>query len=969
MTHPAFEHIRTEHLPSLNIDVEEYRHRATGARHFHLASGDLNNAFLVAFLTVPQDSTGVAHILEHTSLCGSRKYPVRDPFFMMIRRSLNTFMNAFTASDWTAYPFASQNRKDFYNLLEVYLDAAFFPTLDAMDFAQEGHRVEFAVPDDPSGDLVYKGVVYNEMKGAMSSPVRRLWDDLQSALFPTTTYHYNSGGEPAEIPKLTHADLKAFHARHYHPSNAVIMTYGSFPVEEHQERIESWALSRFQRLELDLAIPDERRYGAPQVVETRYPLEGEADTRRKTHVVLGWLLGHSADLKEVMEANLLSGVLLDHSGSPLRQALETTGLGTAPSELCGLDDSTRETIFACGLEGSDPEQAEAVERLVLDTLERVARDGVPQDQVEAVLHQLELHQREVGGGHFPYGLQLMVKALPAVLHGGDAAAILDIDAVLKELREAIRDPGYIRNLTRRLLLDNPHRVRLTMAPDPELADRLAAEERARLATLKETLGEADRLRIVEQARELKARQEQTDDPEILPKVTLADVPDELKIAEGTDATIAGTPVAAYAQGTNGLVYQRVVVDLPEFPDELLDELPLFCDLLTEVGIGERDYLDIQGLQSAVTGGISAGTSVRGAIDDAQSIYGVFTLSGKALERNRDALAGLLQETFFQARFDELSRLRELVAQVRAHRESSITDNGHGLAMMAATAGLAPCGALSHRWSGLQGLRRLKTLDDSLDDTSALEAFSGRLVAIREAIASAPRQFLVVAEESALEGVLKGVERHWQANPAATSGKLRLEPVNRSIRQGWATNTQVNFCAKAFPTVAPEHPDAAALTVLGPLLRNGFLHRAIREQGGAYGAGASYDPDTAAFRFFSYRDPRLAETLGDFDHGIQWLLENRIEPRLLEEAVLGVIGSIDRPDSPAREAMNAFFGRLHGRTAEQRRRFRRRVLEVGLDDLRQVAERYLTGSNASVAVISDAKTLARNEALGLEIANL
>ncbi len=234
MSHPAFSLLRQVRINNLNLEVQEYHHLVTGARHLHLAAEDDNNAFLVAFLTVPQDSTGVAHILEHTSLCGSQRYPVRDPFFLMTRRSLNTFMNAFTASDWTAYPFASQNVKDFHNLLQVYLDAVFFPKLEEIDFAQEGCRIEFVTPDDPQSPLIYKGIVFNEMKGAMSAPINMLWHHLHHHLFPTTTYHYNSGGNPLEIPKLTHAQLKAFHATHYHPSNAIFMTYGNRPAESQQ---------------------------------------------------------------------------------------------------------------------------------------------------------------------------------------------------------------------------------------------------------------------------------------------------------------------------------------------------------------------------------------------------------------------------------------------------------------------------------------------------------------------------------------------------------------------------------------------------------------------------------------------------------------------------------------------------------------------------------------------------------------
>ncbi|MGB1109867.1 MAG: insulinase family protein, partial [Gammaproteobacteria bacterium] len=615
MSDSTFEHIRTDPIPTLRIEVEEYRHRETGAKHFHLKSEDNNNAFMVAFLTVPQDSTGVAHILEHTSLCGSKRFPVRDPFFMMTRRSLNTFMNAFTSSDWTAYPFASQNRKDFNNLLDVYLDATFFPTLDALDFAQEGHRVEFAEPDNPDSDLVYKGVVFNEMKGAMSSPIRTVWQTLQTELFPTITYHHNSGGEPENIPDLSYEQLKAFHALHYHPSNAVFMTYGDIPAVEHQAIFEAKALSQFEYKQIDLAVPQEQRYDAPRSLTRPYALDGESETTKRTHVNVGWLLGQNTDLMAMMEAHLLSGVLLDNSASPLRHALEVTDLGASPSELCGMDDSTKEMVFVCGVEGSEPEHAEKIENMILGVLEEIAEQGVPREQVEAVLHQVELSQREVGGGHFPYGLQLMVNALNPAIHGGDPVAVLNLDPVLESLRQSIQDDDYIKGLVRRQLLDNPHRVRLVMQPDPEMSARKAAEEAQRLAELKAKLNDNDKAEIVRLAAELNERQMQQDDPEVLPKVTLDDVPDELKIAKGSQTQIAGFPATWFSQGTNGLVYQQLVVDMPELPEELIELFPVFCDALPEVGVGDLDYLQAQNWQAAVTGGIGARTSVRSRVGD------------------------------------------------------------------------------------------------------------------------------------------------------------------------------------------------------------------------------------------------------------------------------------------------------------------------------------------------------------------
>lgn len=967
-SHPAFDRLRSQRIDSLNLTIEEYRHGKTGAKHFHLATDNPENVFLVAFRTVPMDSTGVAHILEHTVLCGSEKYPVRDPFFMMLRRSLNTFMNAFTSSDWTAYPFASKNKKDFNNLLSVYLDAVFFARLDPLDFAQEGHRVEFETPNDPASDLdlVFKGVVFNEMKGAMSGPVAVLWQALSSHLFPTTTYHYNSGGDPEHIPELTYEQLKAFYQTHYHPSNAIFMTFGDIPAQEHHRQFESQALSRFQRLELNLGVGDEKRYAAPLQVEQSYALEAE-EVAHKTHIVLGWLLGRSTELEAQLKAHLLSGVLLDNSASPLRHALETCGLGAAPSPLCGLEDSNREMSFICGLEGSQPGHADALEQRVLEVLQEVAEKGVPREQVEAVLHQLELHQREIGGDGMPYGLQLILEGLPSAIHKGDPVALLNLDPVLEKLRQEIKDPDFIKNLVRENLLGNPHRVRLTLRPDPDLNKHRIQAEKARLAVLKEALNEEQKAAVVKLAAELAARQQQQDDPDRLPKVGIEDIPATLPIPEGRQEALGNLPVTFFERGTNGLVYQQIVIDMPSLEDELLQVLPHYTACLTELGVGHRDYRQTQAWQDSVSGGINAATTLRGRIDNVQWVNGHFVLSGKALAHNHEPLAELLQATLDAVRFDELDHLREVIAQRRGDWEEHITGNGHALAMAAAASGMSPTAALAHRLNGLAGISFLKELDENLADKTAREALADKFSHIHQRLLEAPRQLLVISEQERRPELMKALHKHCRSHSenAAKFDPLRLPEVRTSVRQAWTTSTQVNFCAKAYPTVPIDHPAAAALTVLGGFLRNNYLHRAIREQGGAYGGGAGQDSDNGVFRFFSYRDPRLTQTLEDFDRSVEWLLENNHEWRLVEEAILGVISAIDKPKSPAGEAKSAFYNNLYGRTPEQRRRFRSRILEVRLEDLKRVAGDYLKPEQASVAVLTNSSRL--EQLAGLELA--
>ncbi len=971
MSHDAFTLVKSDFVPALNLRVEDYEHKITGARHLHLGCEDDNNVFMVAFMTEPQDSTGVAHILEHTSLCGSERFPVRDPFFMMIRRSLNNFMNAFTSSDWTAYPFASQNRKDFDNLLQVYMDATFFPNLNQLDFLQEGHRVEFEDPANAESDLVFKGVVFNEMKGAMSSPTSVLSHALQSALFPTTTYHHNSGGEPVDIPDLTWEQLKAFHAHHYHPSNATFLTYGDMEAVEHQEKFESLALNRFKEKSERLMVDEEIRLQAPVKSETQYSFDSDEDPSERSHVVMGWLLGETAKLDELMNAHLLSGVLLNNSASPLRQALETTDLASAPSDLCGLDDHAKEFTFCAGVEGAKAENADAIENMMMHVVQEVAENGVPREQIESILHQLELSQREIGGDGYPFGLKLMLNALPAALHGGEPAAVLNLDSVLERLRQDIQNEDFIKSLVKKHLIDNPHRVRMVMTPDKTLSQKKLDAERERLVKLKAQLDEQQKKDIIDMTQKLEARQSEKDDPEMLPKVTLDDINPDIRITPCEKETVDGVSFARYNAATNGLVYAHVVADVPEMDQELLDVFPLFCECMVEVGVGDRDYLQTSAWHAAVTGGVSARHSIRSDIRDMGKANVSFILSGKALNRNASSLADILVTTLDQARFDELPRLRELIAQERSHHESSITGHGHSLAMMAASASISPNAALNHRWDGLEAVRQIKQLDDALKSDDALQAFADKLSRIRVIMAQANREILIVGEAEQLSGFQNAfVEQIRQHDGLAidTTQTPFVPLVDASdIQQGWLTSTQVNFCSHAYPAVSADHEDSAAFTVLGGYLRNSFLHTAIREKGGAYGGGASYDNEAAAFRFYSYRDPRLGETLDDYRASLDWLLEDSDdhEPRLLEEAILGVIGALDRPRSPAGEAVAAFYAERHGRTPEQRRRFRSRLLKVTLDDLRRITREYLVADKIHTAVITDPGKSETIKQLGLQ----
>ena len=452
-------------IPLLNLEAQIFNEDKFNCQHIHLASESNENVFMVAFRTVPQDSKGIAHILEHTALCGSKNFPVRDPFFMMIRRSLNTFMNAFTSSDWTAYPFATMNKKDYFNLLDVYLDSAFFPNLDSLDFAQEGHRLELG----QDNMLEIKGVVYNEMKGAMSSIPSQLWHGMSKHLYPDSTYKYNSGGNPEDILELSHQELVNFHKKHYHPSNATFFTFGDMKPDDIQQVIAKNVFQNFEPSLEKIEVKNETRIASPiQRTDVYNPLPGDDENH---HVVLSWLLNESHNPIELLETILLSNILLDNSASPLRNALENSDLGIAPSPLTGIETSHKEIVFAAGLEGVSAGNQSKVEKLILDTLNNLVDEGISKSVIDSSMHQLEIKQREISGSGMPFGLELMLSCLPACIHRDNPLEILDLDDSFIKLKKNLKTNQYIEKLIQKHLLNNPHRLNYELKPESGLNEK------------------------------------------------------------------------------------------------------------------------------------------------------------------------------------------------------------------------------------------------------------------------------------------------------------------------------------------------------------------------------------------------------------------------------------------------------------------------------------------------------------------
>tara|TARA_R110000868_G_scaffold411733_1_gene708246 strand:- start:75987 stop:78896 length:2910 start_codon:yes stop_codon:yes gene_type:complete len=961
----TFKLVGSQYISALQANVELYEHKKTGAMHLHLAAENTENVFMVAFRTMPSTSNGVAHILEHTALCGSEKFPTRDPFFSMIKRSLNSFMNAFTSCDWTAYPFASPNKKDFNNLLDVYLDAAFFPNLDALDFKQEGHRVDFEKTGDKTSNLIFKGVVFNEMKGAMSPPERVVHQAMQTALCPGTTYEINSGGEPANIPDLTYQEFKDFHATHYHPSNAIFMTYGDIPAAKHQEKFETNVLHRFEKSDKSFSVPNVKRFKKPITQHIQYAYD-EEDTSKRTFIEMGWLLGQTTDAYENLKTLYMYMVLLGDSSSPLMSALESSDLGTAPQVT--FDPENKETMFAVGLQGSEVKHKADVEKLILDTLQQVAKDGISNDRINALLDQIEVDVRNQEGGGYPLGMSMMLNVINCSIHGGDLLNALNVEPVLQKLRLEALKPSFVQDLIKDMLLNNTHRVTLVAEPNTGLSAQKAKEEADRLAQMKAAMTDAELDAIIQTAKDLDERQSAEDDVSCLPTVTMSDIPTQ-KTYMQSKAFNTPTPAVGFAVGTNGLVSQKIIVDMPSLTERQLKLLPYYTALVTEVAIGKRDYLEAGEWQTGICSSFGASASLRSVVGDVQNVNAFITFSASGLERRSDEMAAMMRETIETVSFHEHKRLKEVVGQLKLRKENSITSSGHVIAAAAASHGMSACGDMAFKMNGLDSVLFVKDLFKSFDDKAKLAAFADELSDIHNLVKAAPRKIMAIAETEKLDGIVQTLEAEVTALPVHNSNAFTTVSVNETVNDMWVMNTAVNFCAKAFKAVPSTHADAPALQILAVYMKNKFLHTAIREKGGAYGGGATYNGDNGTFAFMSYRDPRLSETLKDYDAAIEWMKSAKHNADDVREAIFGIISTIDAPNTPMKDASENYSARLHGRTDDIRSDYRSRILAVTVEELVRVANTYLDPAKASTAVITSAKGLKTEGDLGLRVINL
>lgn len=959
----GFKVVRIDQLPHLNNIMYQLEHEETGAVMVHLSNDDDNNCFSVAFKTTPKDSTGVAHILEHTALCGSEKFPVRDPFFSMIRRSMKTFMNAFTASDWTMYPFSTQNEKDFFNLMSVYLDAAFFPILSEESFKQEGHRLEFADLESTDSPLTIQGIVYSEMKGAMSSQSSVMHDCTSRSLFPTITYKYNSGGDPQEIINLTHQQLKEFHQFHYHPSNAYFYTYGTIPLTKSLETINREVLSRFKKIDVETAVPDEKRYEDPKDFSYTYPLNKEDDDGKRCQVALAWLTCKIDDPLEVLSLQIINLILLGHAGAPVRKKLIESKLGKSLADTTGFEDEIREPFVCIGLQGVAEKDPDQVEKLIIESLEEVLKKGISKDQIESAIHQIEFDTREISGGHYPYSLNLLFRFFGTWIHGGDPVTAIDFDNTLAQLKEKVKQGPFLEEQIKKHLVDNPHRVKIVLKPDSNLEAERGNQLQKNLDEIKSKLDQAQAEQLISDAKKLTALQDSKEDLSILPSLQISDIPKDIKFVDPTKKGLNGLDVTFYERPTNGIVYYNWYFAMDELPERERIWLPLLSTLLMNTGAGEYSYETMAEKLSLYTGGFSASPVIEALIHESNSYREYFSVSSKALNRNQSQLFDLASLLMSSRKFDETSRIQDLITQRTNSLINSIVRVGHNYALSLATRNYGKGARYEEIYSGVHQIKFMKFIA-GLAETGLEKLVHHLRNLLGQLLNKDNLSMLVIGDQLALKESEKHIQEfvdkmdlHSELGSSDFPKELVGDTLNTidtgKPEEAWFTTTPVSYVAKSYKTIPYTHEDSAKLYVLSNLLKSCFLHGEIREKGGAYGAMSSYNADEGLFSLLSYRDPNLGRTLSVYDKSFEWLKDGSFTDQDVEETIIQTCSNMDTPASPAGKAVVEFIHERKGRSRTDRERFRAGVLAATKEDLIRIGEKHLASSPTTAAVTSEA----------------
>ncbi|KAI6677917.1 hypothetical protein NL676_038713 [Syzygium grande] len=938
----GFEKVSEEFIKECKSRAALFRHKKTGAEVMSVSNDDENKVFGIVFRTPPNNSAGIPHILEHSVLCGSRKYPLKEPFVELLKGSLHTFLNAFTYPDRTCYPVASTNTKDFYNLVDVYLDAVFFPKCidDIQTFQQEGWHYEL---NNPSEEISYKGVVFNEMKGVYSQPDSILGRASQQALFPDNTYGVDSGGDPQVIPKLTFEEFKEFHRKYYHPSNARIWFYGDDDPNE-RLRILSEYLDMFDASPAanESKVQTQKLFSKPVRIVEKYPAGEGGELKKKHMVCLNWLLSDKPlDLETELTLGFLDHLMLGFPASPLRKILLESGLGEAIVG-GGIEDELLQPQFSIGLKGVSEDDIPKVQELIMSTLKRLAEEGFDTEAVEASMNTIEFSLRENNTGSFPRGLSLMLRSIGKWIYDMDPFEPLKYEEPLMALKARIAKEGskaVFSPLIEKFILNNPHLVTVEMQPDPEKASRDEAAEKEILEKVKASMTEEDLAELARATQELRLKQETPDPPEALrtvPCLSLHDIPKEPIRVPTEVGDINGVKVLQHDLFTNDVLYTEVVFNMSSLKQELLQLVPLFCQSLLEMGTKDLTFVQLNQLIGRKTGGISVyplTSSVRGKEDPCSHII----VRGKAMAGHTEDLFNLVNCILQEVQFTDQQRFKQFVSQSKARMENRLRGSGHGIAAARMDAKLNVAGWISEQMGGISYLEFLRDLEERVDRD--WDGISSSLEEIRKSLLSRDGCLInMTADGGNLKNSEKFVSKFLDMLPSnsnigANTWRACLSQENEAI----VIPTQVNYVGKAANIYETGYQLDGSAYVISKYISNTWLWDRVRVSGGAYGGFCDFDTHSGVFSFLSYRDPNLLKTLDIYDATGAFLRELEMDDDTLNKAIIGTIGDVDSYQLPDAKGYSSLLRYLLGITEEERQRRREEILSTSLKDFRDFAD--------------------------------
>jgi len=978
----GFELLKEETISEINTIGRLYKHIQSGAQLLSLINDDENKVFAISFRTPPIDSTGIAHIMEHSVLCGSKKYPLKEPFVELEKGSLRTFLNAFTFPDKTCYPIASQNLQDFYNLIDVYVDAVFHPLIPANILQQEGWHFELEELEQP---LSIKGVVYNEMKGAYSSPDGTLARISRQSLFPDNTYGVDFGGDPGEITKLNYENFKSFHQNYYHPANAYIYFYGDDDPETQLNRMDNY-LNKFNRINIDSSIKlQPQKTDSRRIVKSFDP--GEAKDGNKGMITVNWLLPFEASKAEPLSPemalgwSILAHILIATQASPLRRALVDSGLG---EDLVGVgfDGQLLQPYFSIGLKGlanleaesetqpGDTEIVEQVESIIFNTLQELVKKGIDPDTVAAAVNTVEFRLRENNTGSFPRGLLLMLRALTTWLYDGDPFSRLKYELPLRTIKERIKkDSHYFENLIWDHLIENPHRTTVILQPEIGLQQRLDTKQVEDLRMLKRGMSEKELIDIIEDTRRLKEIQSEPDPPErlaLIPSLTLADLDRKIKRIPLDLDLHAGTQILYHDLFTNGIVYLDIGFDLHYLAQDLLPYVPLFGRTLFEMGTDREDFVKLSQRIGRTTGGIYP-TTFTSPVWEQDSSTTWLLLRGKATMSQTPDLFAILLDVLLNVCLDDKERFRQIVLEEKAAVESSLIPAGHQYVNARIRAQFEEAGWVAELMGGLSYLFFLRELIKRID--SDWPSVQNDLNHLRDALVHKNSMLTnITLDANNWARVKPELSAFISQLPEKQNARNEWDPKLEQRNEGFIIPAQVNCVGKGGALYDLGYQLDGSVSVIINFLRTTWIWEQVRVTGGAYGGFCNFNHWSGIFTYLSYRDPNLIETLEIFDQSAGFLSdidESRLSQGELTKSIIGAIGKIDAYQLPDAKGFTSMIRYLTNNTDEFRQRIRNELLDSKLEDFKAfggVLDR-LSKKGSVVVVGSENKIQLANEQLG------